>query len=1547
MAREFTGELDAPQAREFSGSLDAQSSGTVKPFEGEVDLDTEALAREQQAFNEANPFGTRVMQRLERGTKSRLADEHAATAAEYALGLHQMTHPDQYNPIVRMQVGNMSPEDRAAEIDKSSSAIAAHIANYTRLQKEIRDVPVAPVAKGGRNFRDTVRAAMVDPAAYIADVALTSLPGSADALAQAAAGGRIAGTRGAAAGAFFGSSHVDYASEISNFLERHGVDTTNADAVKQAFSDPTLMEQAKKEAGLHAGVVGLFDALSMGAASKVMAPAFKSGIAREAVNIPVQTVAQGALGAAGEAGGQMAARGQVDDPGAVLAEMVGEAAQAPADVAAATAGGVRQIYGADKQAASRGIVPATSSGNAREFTGKLDHPQPAPDVSQVPRETAEAAQPAPAQPIPADTTPVPTDTSVSDGSLTAIDDVAQAPRTLVDNDPLLTDTSQINTPEREQFRQSLVDKAVENVQPSERPVAYIMGGGGAAGKSTLLRKLQARGLIPNENVVEINPDDVKRSIPEFDQIVGKGDSRAAAVVHSESSAIANRIRQAAIDKRANIIIDRTLKDQTKGLREIQQLKDAGYDVHLIGVTVDPNVAVERAKARGKKTGRYVAAEVLRAAHKGFASAFERYARVVDRASLYDTGEGNKLIAKKRVGQPLTVADETGYNLFRERHTENDGVRQEGRRDRAGARGRVTRVDAATGVQRETAPDSSSVSEQRLTTASPAAVDTTATSEETPAEESAPRKTGTGGTFHANPIQVVKEGYERMAQSALDFLYDKVGYKFSPLKDMPAQKTFLKGYYQLLGRLSSVDAITRKVYDTFSKASSNDQASVYAYLTQRDGDANWIQDRGVRERAIAVKRLIDRVGQSLVRHKLLSPEAMEAHRGEYLPRVYLKYVIGDQMAKALGRGLKPGDMGYLKARKDIPAEVRELILGEIKDPGYLASRALGIPMRDMAIIDFFEQIAKNNEWVFPASIVDYNGAKVSVHWLKSEAQRLTEQAKLMQPEARERLLDIVKGMDAAVNPRLEELGKVPDKFKQVPDTKKYGAMRGAYIRREIYDQIIGARESIPNDASIAQKILGFGGYGSKLTAWWKISKVSLNPPAQIRNATSNLALLHLSGVPLHRIPQRLSQAIRSIRTNGRHWRIAKKLGVMESTFAGQEFAKIERQLLDVLSREKEGMTLADLKNLGAKIVDAAGGSYQAVESVFKTAKIIDAMEREGMSESDAGIAAQDALFDYSLVPNSVRYLRSAPVGVPFMTFYYKVFPLLMKTLIKHPQRFLPYAAIPYAISQMIASDYDVDKEDLDKLKLALPKWLQDKGHAMFLPWRDANGRWQALDYGYYLPWSMFADMAGDITSIAKGEPDKLRDLLQHSGVLGGPIPDLIAALKTNQDPFTNRPIANPADPPKYQLASWMNYLWRAAAPTWMTDIGAAGHLYRTLTGHVNPSVGPKFGEQMDTTGQALARFFGINIYPIDPEKTVTENVRGMGFEIEQIRQRMKSKLRDPNLSEDQRDTMRADFMAELEVRAQQLRAYQDAANFNPRLLGPEKPNGKRENEEGVL
>lgn len=251
---------------------------------------------------------------------------------------------------------------------------------------------------------------------------------------------------------------------------------------------------------------------------------------------------------------------------------------------------------------------------------------------------------------------------------------------LPSGDPLLVVT--IRKPNREQFREREIAKVIdqgESLPEDVRPIIWLIGGGSGAGKSTILASLQAAGSIPKSGVVSVNADDFKEVIPEFRQLVERGDSRAAEMVHDESNLMAREAVAAALVKRSNIIYDGTLSDHRKVEGLIRNAKMRGYEVRIIGVTARPHTALKRSLKRGKMSGRYVPVAALLFTHKRFAQFFEKYISLADSAELWKTdcttlGEEDDvlLIAESRGGE-LYITHDGAYNDFQRSASLNENA----------------------------------------------------------------------------------------------------------------------------------------------------------------------------------------------------------------------------------------------------------------------------------------------------------------------------------------------------------------------------------------------------------------------------------------------------------------------------------------------------------------------------------------------------------------------------------------------------------------------------------------------------------------------------------------------------------------------------------------------------------------------------------------------------------------------------------------------------------------------------------------------------------
>lgn len=753
--------------------------------------------------------------------------------------------------------------------------------------------------------------------------------------------------------------------------------------------------------------------------------------------------------------------------------------------------------------------------------------------------------------------------------------------------------------------------------------------------------------------------------------------------------------------------------------------------------------------------------------------------------------------------------------------------------------------------------------------------------------------------------------------------------YNPVNRIPQADSYRIGKYKTLGKIARANDITRSIWEDLRGANNRDQRAAYDYLTTRGATAQTIGNRKVRQAAIDAKRIIDMLGQALVARGLIPQASYAKYRDQYLPRVYLKHMIerhGGGLA-GFANAARPSDMGYTKQRKEIDKEAR-LLMGEITDPAFLAARGILRTYRDIALIDFLDKISQNHSWVFDRGLVNFNGRRVSPFWLKAEAEELSYRA-IFEPDAanQQRMIAESNAMRALAVPYIRGNEDVPDGYAQIPDSPRYGMLRGMWVRKEIKNDLLPGMAILPDDASSLQRFFSPNGWGGRASSLWKAMKVPMNPATQIRNFISNMIMLNLSGMGPIDIPRYIGRAAAEMAKDGAYYKAAKARGLTASGFSEQELVKISREFLDIdrrLARQSPFFPilypLAVMKGIGARMIGFSGDLYQKAESLTKLAKMIHDVEQTGRSIDEAYLESQKWLFDYSEVPSSIRYLRNVPGGAPFITYFYKALPVLLETAATKPWRLAPYVALPHIMAAVFAFMNDVDKEDVEKLKESLPEFLRTKENAMMLPMRDAAGRWQFFDFGYLLPWSMFQE-AG--TQVAKGD---FGDATRTAGLLGGPVADMLVAIKTGIDPFTKRPIYDKRDPPQDQMRDIMSYLARATLPPWVTDQSFALKMWDAYK--QNPT---KYGDAPLTMGQAALRGVGMNVYPVEPEVSRARNLNRMSREIHDLESRKRQQLKDRRLDDDERQKVADKYNGLIEKAKQRRTDYAARSVVNPKLL----------------
>lgn len=216
------------------------------------------------------------------------------------------------------------------------------------------------------------------------------------------------------------------------------------------------------------------------------------------------------------------------------------------------------------------------------------------------------------------------------------------------------------TAERSQLHRAIIGAFLQGLEthPKGAREVLFMAGGPASGKSTALKNGLATA--PDGSVL-INPDAIKRLIPEYRFMLALKDPEASSRIHEESGDIAKALAAHAREQGFHVTVDKVkIKPE-----EAAAFKDAGYKREAVVTTVPIPLAVERADERGKKTGRQVPYDTIVEGHQAVAAGFQEWAEKTGMPmTLVDTSTGRVLA--KASGGHVGVVDDAGYELFRSR-----------------------------------------------------------------------------------------------------------------------------------------------------------------------------------------------------------------------------------------------------------------------------------------------------------------------------------------------------------------------------------------------------------------------------------------------------------------------------------------------------------------------------------------------------------------------------------------------------------------------------------------------------------------------------------------------------------------------------------------------------------------------------------------------------------------------------------------------------------------------------------------------------------------
>jgi len=216
--------------------------------------------------------------------------------------------------------------------------------------------------------------------------------------------------------------------------------------------------------------------------------------------------------------------------------------------------------------------------------------------------------------------------------------------------------------ERVAFQKEIIDKEMSKGS-TNLGTSYFLGGAPATGKSSL----ESSGLVTYPSgILKIDPDGIKKELPEYNKMLESKNFKAASKVHEESSKLSKDIVKNAANNKFDAVIDAVGDGSYQSVADkVKMQRDAGKNVIAHYVTTDVKTSLDRAKQRAADTGRHIPPKYIKDMHREISTIFPKLSKnnVFNELHLYDNnGTTPKLIYSKANGKE-TIYNPTAYKKF--------------------------------------------------------------------------------------------------------------------------------------------------------------------------------------------------------------------------------------------------------------------------------------------------------------------------------------------------------------------------------------------------------------------------------------------------------------------------------------------------------------------------------------------------------------------------------------------------------------------------------------------------------------------------------------------------------------------------------------------------------------------------------------------------------------------------------------------------------------------------------------------------------------------
>lgn len=144
------------------------------------------------------------------------------------------------------------------------------------------------------------------------------------------------------------------------------------------------------------------------------------------------------------------------------------------------------------------------------------------------------------------------------------------------------------------------------------PWVIFTAGAMGAGKGYVMKWMNKNGHLPLQDVVIVDPDQIRQLLPEWEAYVKHDAESAGDKTQKEAGCIAEILGYLALRNRKHVIFDGSLRDYAWYKGYFRKLREhfPGIRIMIIHIEADRDEVLRRAEERGKRTGRMVPKETL-------------------------------------------------------------------------------------------------------------------------------------------------------------------------------------------------------------------------------------------------------------------------------------------------------------------------------------------------------------------------------------------------------------------------------------------------------------------------------------------------------------------------------------------------------------------------------------------------------------------------------------------------------------------------------------------------------------------------------------------------------------------------------------------------------------------------------------------------------------------------------------------------------------------------------------------------------------------------